>query len=52
MKFLAKEISKSKLQIVSYIKPRSMSVCALLFWPYLWTDFETKGTYGLPMTQE
>ena len=22
-----------------------------LSWPYLWTDFETKGTYGLPMTQ-
>ena len=20
-------------------------------WPYLWTNFETKGTYGLPMTQ-
>ena len=28
-----------------------LSGCALLPWPYLWTDFETKGTYGLPMTQ-
>ena len=26
-------------------------VCPPLPWPYLWTDFETKGTYGLPMTQ-
>ena len=22
-----------------------------LSWPYLWTDFGTKGIYGLPMTQ-
>ena len=28
-----------------------LSVCPLLPWPYLWTDFDTKGTYGLPMTQ-
>ena len=28
-----------------------MYVCPPLPWPYLWTDFETKGTYGLPMTQ-
>ena len=29
-----------------------LCVCALLPWPYLWTDFEIKGTtYGLPMTQ-
>ena len=26
-------------------------VCPPLPWPYLWTNFETKGTYGLPMTQ-
>ena len=26
-------------------------VCPGLPWPYLWTDFETKGAYGLPMTQ-
>ena len=27
-----------------------MRACSLLSWPYLWTDFETKVTYGLPMT--
>ena len=33
-----------------------MAICLFVFpglpWPYLCTDFETKGTYGLPMTQE
>ena len=28
-----------------------MFVCPPLPWPYLWTDFGTKGIYGLPMTQ-
>ena len=37
--------------IHQYNKPHSMRVCPPLHWPYLWTDFETKGTYGLPMTQ-
>ena len=30
-----------------YIIKRNSS----LSWPYLWTDFETKATYGLPLTQ-
>ena len=29
----------------------SMLVCSLLPWPYLWTQFGTKVTYGRPMTQ-
>ena len=36
----------------SIIKHNSSDcVCPGLPYPYLWTDFETKGTYGLPMTQ-
>ena len=28
-----------------------MLMCLPPPWPCLWTDFETKGIYGLPMTQ-
>ena len=34
-----------------YNKAQFILVCPPPPWPYLWTDFETKGTYGLPMTQ-
>ena len=34
-----------------YNKAEFMSVCVPQQWPYLWTNFETKGIYGLPMTQ-
>ena len=34
-----------------YNKAQIILSCPGLPWPYLWTNFETKGTNGLPMTQ-
>ena len=40
-----------KTHCVSTINHNSyMYGCVLLPWTYLWTNFQTRGTYGLPMT--
>ena len=40
-----------KTMLNLYNKAHSMFFSPPPPWPYLWTNFETKGTYGLPMTQ-
>ena len=42
-------VSKQDIYIIK--NNWGMCVCPGLPWPYLWTDFQTKGTYGLLMTQ-
>ena len=42
-----------KISFFNFFKfvKKTLCVCPPPPWPYLWTNFETKGTYGLPMTQ-
>ena len=40
------------LQIYVIKRNSCLYVCLPLPWPYLRTNFQTKGTYGLPMTNE
>ena len=47
-KLYCHELMKCEIYIIKCI---GYFVCLGLPWSYLWTDFQTKGTYGLLMTQ-